>query len=94
MTGAIPTNSGTRRERRSPGRDMIRKGRAYGRGMGYVLRRHGWGWGARLYWVARPLARATLSLLRGNRLSARYAQQVAIGRLEGALGRLLTHGEV
>jgi len=69
---------------------MIRKGRAYGRGMGYVLRQHGWGWGARLYWVARPAARAALSLLRGNWSAARYAQQVAVGRLEGALGRCLT----
>jgi glycosyltransferase involved in cell wall biosynthesis len=69
---------------------MVRKGRAYARGMGYVLRRHGWGWGARLYWVARPTARAALSLVRGHRPAARYAQQVAIGRLEGALGRLLT----
>jgi len=77
-------------ETAQPDTAMIRKGRAYGRGMGYVLRQHGWGWGVRLYWVARPLARAALSLLRGHRPAARYAQQVAIGRLEGALGRLLT----
>jgi GT2 family glycosyltransferase len=73
-----------------PDAAMIRKGREYGRGMGYVLRLHDWGWGARLYWVARPLARAAYSLLRGNRLAARYAQQAAIGRLEGALGRTRT----
>jgi hypothetical protein len=57
--------------------------------MGHVLRRHGWGWGSRLYWVARPAARAVLSLVRRNRPAARYYQQVAIGRLEGAAGRLV-----
>jgi glycosyltransferase involved in cell wall biosynthesis len=74
-----------------PDAAMIRKGRAYGRGMGHVLRRHGWGWGARLYWIARPAARGILSLLRRNTPAARYAQQVAVGRLEGALGRLVSH---
>jgi len=73
-----------------PDAAMIRKGRAYGRGMGYVLRQHGWGWGARLYWVARPAARSALNLLRRNLPAAHYAQQAALGRLEGALGRLLT----
>jgi len=72
-----------------PDAAMIRKGRAYARGMGYVLRQHGWGWGARLYWAARPGARAALSLLRRNLPAARYYQQVAIGRLEGAAGRLM-----
>jgi len=71
-----------------PDAALIRKGRAYGRGMGFVLRRHGWGWGARLYWVARPVARAGLGLLRRHWSVARYAQQVAIGRLEGAVGRV------
>jgi hypothetical protein len=81
-------------ETEHPDAAMIRKGRAYGRGMGYVLRQHGWGWGARLYWVARPLARCALSVLRRNLPAARYAQQVAIGRLEGALGRLLTRTDL
>jgi len=71
-----------------PDAAMIVKGRAYARGMGYVLRQHGWGWGKRLYWVARPSARAALSLLRRNLPAARYYRQVAIGRLEGAAGRL------
>jgi glycosyltransferase involved in cell wall biosynthesis len=77
-----------------PDAAMIRKGRAYGRGMGYVLRRHGWGWGARLYWIARPTVRAVLSLLRWNGSAARYAEQVAIGRLEGARGRLFRHTDL
>jgi glycosyltransferase involved in cell wall biosynthesis len=76
-----------------PDAAMIRKGRAYGRGMGYVLRQHGWGWGARLYWVARPAARAALNLLRRNLPGARYAQQVALGRLEGALGRVIARAK-
>jgi len=71
-----------------PDAAMIRKGRAYARGMGYVLRLHGWGWGTRLYWVARPGVRAALSLLRRNLTAALYYQQVAIGRFEGAAGRL------
>jgi glycosyltransferase involved in cell wall biosynthesis len=77
-------------ETANPDAAMIAKGRAYGRGMGYVLRRHGWSWAARLYWVARPAARAAISVGRRNLPAARYFQQVATGRLEGALGRLLT----
>jgi glycosyltransferase involved in cell wall biosynthesis len=73
-----------------PDAATILKGRAYGRGMGYVLRRHGFGWGARLYWIARPTIRAALSLLRRNQAATRYASQVAVGRFEGALGRRLT----
>jgi glycosyltransferase involved in cell wall biosynthesis len=78
----------TELETSHPDAAMICKGREYARGMGYVLRLHGWGWAARLYWVARPLARAGLCLLRGAGPAARHAQQVAIGRMEGALGRI------
>jgi glycosyltransferase involved in cell wall biosynthesis len=74
---------------RDPNEATIRKGRAYGRGMGYVLRKHGWGWLTRSYWISRPLAGACLSLTRVNFQAAKYYQQVALGRFEGASGRML-----
>ena len=71
-----------------PSADAVRKGRAYGRGMGYVLRRHGWGWGARGYWATRPLIKCGLYLARGDLATASYYRAVAMGRLEGACGRV------
>lgn len=66
---------------RSPG--MLAKGRSYARGHGYVLRRHGYSMSAGLGWVARPIVRAGLSLLRGDRALVGYYCNVALGRLEG-----------
>ena len=62
---------------------MLRKGRAYARGLGYVLRLHGYPASALGRWVLRPSARAGLSLLRGDLRLFRYYRNVALGRLEG-----------
>lgn len=64
-----------------------RKARAYARGMGYVLRQHRFGFGARAGWIARPLAGAILSLGRGRSKLMRYYGQIALGRLEGMRAR-------
>lgn len=59
------------------------KARAYGRGMGHVLRRHrypAW-WGP--YWASRPLASALLALGRGDARGTAYHAAAALGRLEG-----------
>jgi hypothetical protein len=60
-----------------------RKARAYGRGMGHVLRRHhypAW-WGP--YWASRPLASALLALSRRDLGGTAYHAAAALGRLEG-----------
>ena len=62
---------------------MLRKGRGYARGLGYVLRLHRYPATALARWVLRPTARAGLSLLRGDLGLARYYHAVALGRLEG-----------
>ena len=71
----------------APDRAMNLKGRAYGRGLGYVLRTHDYSKLIAAVWVIRPLARAGLNLFRGNFKSLRYLLNVSLGRLEGALGR-------
>ena len=68
---------------------IVEKGRIYGRGMGHVLRKHRFGLAAGAYWISRPLARAAYSACRLKLREARYYMQVATGRLEGALGRML-----
>ena len=77
-------------ETRRPDEGQMRKGRAYARGMGWVLRKHDAPWMERLYWVARPATRAALTFLLGRLQEAAYQREVAVGRLEGAWGRLLS----
>ena len=72
-----------------PDRSTIRKARAYGRGMDHVLRKHRFGVVAGTYWTIRPLLRAVLLLVRMRPADARYYAAVALGRFEGAVGRLL-----
>ncbi len=62
---------------------MLEKALAYGRGMGFVMRRHGFGPGAAAYWVARPTVGALVYALRGERTRAQYYANVAKGRLSG-----------
>ena len=70
-----------------PDARVLRKARAYARGMGFVLRAHGFGPAFKLKWVARPAGGAMLALLRGRGAMARYYGQVAVGRMEGLLAR-------
>lgn len=70
-----------------PDARLIRKARAYARGMGFVLRLHGYGVPTIAVWVARPLAGGLLSVARGKGNMLPYYGQVAFGRLEGALRR-------
>ena len=73
----------------NPSPATIRKARAYGRGMGHVLRKHKFGPFAKVYWISRPLAHSALMLASGELARTRYYLQVAVGRLEGAFGRIL-----
>ena len=62
---------------------LRRKGRAYARGFGYVLRLHHYPVRKAAVVIARPLARAGLCLARGNTRHASYCWNVAMGRVEG-----------
>ena len=62
---------------------MVRKGRGYARGLGYVLRLHGYPLSDACKWILRPAVRAALSLMTGKRQLFAYFASVAIGRLEG-----------
>lgn len=66
---------------------MQAKGRAYGRGMGYVLRLHHYGYVAAANWIGRPLLRFALSAAKADWSGAAYFWNVALGRLEGYLRR-------
>ena len=67
---------------------MLRKGRAYARGLGHVLRVHKYPARAAASWVLRPSVRAMLSLARGDRTLFSYYRNVALGRLEGWRGKV------
>ena len=65
---------------------MLRKGRAYARGLGHVLRLHRYPVRAAASWILRPTVRAMLSLGRGDATLFAYYRNVALGRLEGWRG--------
>lgn len=67
----------------TPDAAMLAKARAYGRGMGYTLGRHGYGLASLAYWLARPLGGVLLHSLRGQWARGRYYGNVARGRWEG-----------
>ncbi len=67
----------------NPDPAMLQKARAYGRGMGFVLRRHGYGPASMITWIGRPSVAAILYALRGQLSRARYYRNVMLGRLEG-----------
>jgi glycosyltransferase involved in cell wall biosynthesis len=71
-------------------RAMVPKGRAYGRGMGYVLRRHDFGLPSVVNWVARPALLAAFNLARAQPIHAKYYLNVSIGRLEGWMMRTVS----
>jgi glycosyltransferase involved in cell wall biosynthesis len=74
-----------------PDSAMIRKGRAYARGFGYVLRRHHYGIISICYWLVRPVGRSVMSLMKFDGQRLYYYVNVAIGRLEGWLGMTFSH---
>ena len=62
---------------------MLRKGRAYARGFGYVLRRHGFSRLQVANWLLRPMVRGALAVLKGDLAEASYCRNVVVGRWEG-----------
>lgn len=73
-----------------PDSRTICKGRAYARGFGYVLRRHGYGPISLSGWVARSVVRSLISLAKLDRQKFSYYVNVTVGRLEGWLGTTFT----
>ena len=71
----------------TPDAAMRRKGRMYARGMGFVLRKHGFGPEIAAYWAMRAVANLVRSALSGYGRRTSYYAQVALGRLEGWAGR-------
>ena len=74
-----------------PDERTIGKVRGYARGMGYVLRRHGYGLPSMFYWVSRSLANAFWNLARIKPRRARFYFSVALGRIEGWTGYLASN---
>jgi glycosyltransferase involved in cell wall biosynthesis len=72
-----------------PPKVMQAKGRAYARGLGYVLRVHRYGYLAAAKWIGRPLVKLLLSAVKGDLDRCAYDFNVALGRLEGYMGRTL-----
>lgn len=73
----------------TPDARVKRKARVYGRGIGFVLRLHGYGLPTMAVWAARPLVGGVIAAARGRWAMLPYQGQVALGRLEGVLGRTL-----
>jgi glycosyltransferase involved in cell wall biosynthesis len=73
-----------------PDSALIRKGRYYARGFGYVMRRHHYGVISLCYWLVRPMGRSIMSLMQLDTQRLSYYVNVTIGRLEGWLGMTFT----
>jgi glycosyltransferase involved in cell wall biosynthesis len=72
-----------------PDDKMLKKARAYARGMGFVLRKHDYGLLSVMDWVGRPAGAAVLCTARLQLSRARYYAGVATGRLEGFMRHVL-----
>jgi glycosyltransferase involved in cell wall biosynthesis len=76
-------------DRRHADNALIARARKYGRGMGFVMRKHRLGFGTPLRFLVRSMGGAILAAAHGRLALARYYTATAIGRLEGLLGRCL-----
>lgn len=70
-----------------PDNGMAWKGRIYARGMGFVLRKHGFGVPTLSYWVSRSLFNCARHIWRGDLVRAWFYLAVGLGRIEGWLRR-------
>lgn len=85
-TGAYePTLTGHHPDERAvaPSPDAARKMRFYGAGLGYVMRKHGYGFGRYLPHLLRPLAGIAVYGLTGRPRLADRSRQILIGRWTG-----------
>ncbi|MDM0043336.1 glycosyltransferase family 2 protein [Variovorax dokdonensis] len=77
-----------------PDRAMRQKGRRYARGMGYVIKKHSYGFPYLAKYLVRPIGGACVSLLKGNLRRVFYYLNVAAGRAEGYMGICLEGGRL
>ena len=73
---------------------MLRKGRAYARGFGHLLRVHRYSSRSAASWIIRPSVRALMSLAKGDFTLSAYYRNVALGRLEGWRGKVPGQGSI
>jgi glycosyltransferase involved in cell wall biosynthesis len=73
-------------DRRCADSAMIAKARAYGRGMGYVMRKHRLGIGPSSYFLSRAIGGSIVAAARGRLPVAQFHAATALGRLEGIFG--------
>ena len=78
-------------DRRHADSATIAKARAYGRGMGYVLRKQRLGLGTSFYLFSRAIGGAIVAAFTGHQRLAKFHAATALGRLEGVMGRCLGH---
>jgi glycosyltransferase involved in cell wall biosynthesis len=62
---------------------VYNKAKAYGRGMGRVLRKHGYPMRLVIYHLVRPIGGTIFAILRGRLAKARYHWSMFVGRLHG-----------
>jgi glycosyltransferase involved in cell wall biosynthesis len=74
-------------DRRNVDSAGLAKARAYGRGMGHVMRKHRVGYATSLYFLTRAAGGSVIAALSRELPLARYHAATAIGRLEGLLGK-------
>ncbi|HYP85729.1 glycosyltransferase family 2 protein [Variovorax sp.] len=71
---------------RNPNEASRAKGRRYARGMGHVIRKHGYGLMFLANYLVRPFGGACIALAKANFARAAYYLNVALGRAEGYAG--------
>lgn len=76
-------------DRTNASTELVARARAYGRGMGYVLRKHEFGLGVISYFLLRPTGGALIAAVTGKMRLAQFFAATTLGRLEGVLGRSL-----
>jgi glycosyltransferase involved in cell wall biosynthesis len=73
--------------RRKADAAFVARARAYGRGLGHVMRKHRVGYLTSLYYLVRPVGGSLIATISRELPLARFHAAAAIGRLEGLLGK-------
>jgi glycosyltransferase involved in cell wall biosynthesis len=73
-------------DRRHADDALVAKARKYGRGMGYVMRKHRLGVGTPARFLVRSIGGALFAAARARGRPARYFTATALGRIEGLMG--------
>jgi glycosyltransferase involved in cell wall biosynthesis len=74
-------------DRRQADAAFVAKARAYGRGLGHVMRKHRVGYRTSLYYLSRSVGGSIIAAISRELPLARFHAATAVGRLEGILGK-------